>query len=131
MSQQAQIQSQQEVDDIAHIVRNVCEHAPHVQLKDDYIEHVVAGLRAAKCNYESATLEQQNVTSQLLTAQAGTLEVMGETCALSKPNAHFNVGKVKDKLCILCKQRYTTEENLHNHIVKEHGKLLDDFVSIK
>ena len=32
MSQQAQIQTQQEVDDIAHIVRNVCEHVPHLQL---------------------------------------------------------------------------------------------------
>ena len=68
VSQQAQIQAQQELDDIAHIVRNVCEHAPNLQLHNDYIEHVVAGLRAARSKYEAATLEQQNATSQLLTA---------------------------------------------------------------
>ena len=131
MSQQAQIQAQQELDDIAHIVRNVREYTPHLQLQDDYIEHDVVGLRAARSKYEAATLEQQNTTSQLLTAQAATLEVMGETHALSEPNSHFNVGKVKDKPCILCRQGYTTEENLYNHILREHDKLLDDFVSIK
>ena len=60
VSQQAQIQAQQELDDIAHIVRNICEHAPHLQLQDDYIEHVVAGLGQARSKYEAATLEQQN-----------------------------------------------------------------------
>ena len=74
--------------------------------------------------------QQQNATAQLLTAQAATLEVMGETCALSEPNAHSNFGKVKNNPCILCKQRYTTEEILHNHILKEHREMLDAFVSI-
>ena len=131
MSQQAQIKAQEELDDISHIVRNVCEYAPHLDLKDNYIEHIVAGLRKARRKYEAATVQQHNATSQLLTAQATTLEVMGEMYALSEQNAHLNVWKVKDKPCFLCKWRYTTEENLHNHIVKDHGKFLYDFVSMK
>lgn len=129
-SQEAQIQAHQEVDDIDDIVRNIHEYAPDLQLDDGYIEHVVAGFRNARCKYEAATAEQQNATAQLLTAQVATLEVMGETHALSEPNAHSNFGKVKNNPCILCKQRYTTEEILHNHILKEHGEMLDAFVSI-
>ena len=128
-SQEKQKQVQEELDDLADIVRNVHEHAPNLQLREDYIQHVVLGLRTARHKYQAATLQQQSATSQLLTAQAVTLEVMGETCALSLPNTQINIGKTKDKPCILCSRRYTTEENLHNHIVKEHGKVLDDFVS--
>ena len=125
------MQVQEEHDDLANIVRNVQGHAPNLELCDDYIEHVVMGLRAARCKYEAATLGQHGATSQLLTAQDVTLEVIGKTCALSLPNTQINIGKIKDKPCILCLQRYTTDKNLHNHIVKEHGKILDDFVSTK
>ena len=128
-SQENQKQVQKEFHGLADIVRNVCEHAPNLQLSEDYIHHVVLGLRTASHRYQAATLQQENATSQLLTAQAVTLEVMGETHALSLPNTQINIGKTKDKPCILGSQRYTTEENLHNHIVKERGKVLDDFVS--
>lgn len=129
-SQQSQIQVQQEIDDITHIERNVHEYAPHLELQDDYIRHVVAELQEARSKYEAASVEQQNTTSQLLTAQAVILEVMGKRHALSKTTAHLNFGKIKDKPCILHKQRYTTEENLHNHIIKEHKEVLGDCVSI-
>ena len=128
-SQEKQKQVQEELDDLADIVRNVREHAPNLQLCKDYIQHVVLGLRTASHKYQAATLQQQSTTSQLLPAQTVTLEVMGETHALSLPNTQINISKTKDKPCILCSRRYTTEENLHNHIVKEHGKVLDDFVS--
>ena len=131
VSQQAQRKAQQELDDISDIVRNVHEHAPDLKLQDGYIEHVLTGLIKARRKYEVAAVQQQNATSELLTAQAVTLEVMGETSTLSEPNGRLNFGRVKDKPCILCKWRYTTDENLHNHIVKEHGKFLYDFVSIK
>ena len=96
-----------------------------------YIEHVVTGLIKARMKYEVAAVQQQNATSELLTAQAVTLEVIGETHTLSEPNTHLNFDRVKDKPCILCKWRYITDENLHNHIVKEYDKFLYDFVSIK
>ena len=131
VSQQAQRKAQQELDDISDIVRNIREHAPDLKLQDGYIEHVLTGLIKARRKYEVAAVQQQNATSELLTAQAVTLEVMGETSTLSEPNGRLNFGRVKDKPCILCKWRYTMDENLHNHIVKEHGKFLYDFVSIK
>ena len=131
VSQQAQRKAQQELDDISDIVRNVHEHAPDLKLQDGYIKHVLTGLIKARRKYEVAAVQQQNATSELLTAQAVTLEVMGETSTLSEPKGQLNFGRVKDKPCILCKRRYTTDENLHNHIVKEHGKLVYDFVSIK
>ena len=131
VSQQAQRKAQQELDDISDIVRNVHEHAPDLKLQDGYIEHVVAGLIKARSKYKAATVQQQNATSELLTAQAVTLEVMCDMHVLSEPNTHLNIGRVKDKPCILCKWRYTTDENLHNHIVKEHDEFLYDFVSIK
>ena len=131
VSQQAQRKAQQELGDISDIVRNVHEHAPDLKLQDGYIEHVVTGLIKARRKYEVAAVQQQNATSELLTAQAVTLEVIGETCTLSEPNTHLNFGRAKDKPCILCKRRYITDENLHNHIVKEHDKFLYDFVSIK
>ena len=96
VSQQAQRKAQQELDDISDIVRNVCEHAPDLKLQDGYIEHVVTGLIKARRKYEVAAV-QQNATSELLTAQAVTLEVMGETRTLSEPNTHLNFGRVKDK----------------------------------
>ena len=121
-SQEAQIQACQEVDDIDDIVRNICEYAPDLQLDDGYTEHVVAGFRNARCKYEVATAEQQNATAQLLTAQAATVEVMGETSALSEPNAHSNFGKVKNNPCILCKWRYTTEEILQTIYLRNMEK---------
>ena len=130
VSQQAQRKVQKELD-ISDIVRNVHEHAPDLNLQDGYIEHVLTGLIKARRKYEVAAVQQQNATSELLTAQAVTLEVMGETRSLSEPNTYLNFGRVKHKPCILCKQRYTMDENLHNHIVKDHGKLVYDFVSIK
>ena len=129
-SKEKQKEVDAELDEIADIVRNVREHAPNLQLHEDYIHHVVLGLRTASHKYQAATLQQQNATAQLLTAQAVTLEVMGEARALSSPNTQINIGKPKDKPCILCSRRYTTEENLHNHILKEHGNMLDDFVSV-
>ena len=85
-SQQVQRKAQQELDDISDIVRNVCEHAPDLKVQDGYIEHVLTGLIKARRKYEAAEVQQENATSELLTAQAVTLEVMGETHALSEPN---------------------------------------------
>ena len=102
MSQVAQNDAQEDFEDVVDIVKNIKVHAPHLQLEDGYIEQVVTSLRAARCKYEAATLGEQNTTSHLLMAQVATLEVMGETHALSLPNAHYQIGKVKDKPCILC-----------------------------
>ena len=92
-SQEKQKQVQEELDDLADIVRHIREHAPNLHLCKDYIQHVVLGLKTASHKYQAATLQQQSATSQLLTAQAVTLVVTGETCALSLPNTQINIGK--------------------------------------
>ena len=78
-SQEKQKEVEAELDEIADIVRNVMNMRPICSYREDYIQHVVLGLRTASHKYQAATLQQENATSQLLTAQAVTLEVMGET----------------------------------------------------
>ena len=62
-SQEKQKEVEAELDEIADIVRNICEHEPNLQLHKDYIQYVVLGLRTASHKYQAATLQQENATS--------------------------------------------------------------------